>query len=57
MVVFFFSRDQFVVWFHDSRGGGGGAIIPQIMVAGTATRRAIERTWLTASNAKVHRYV
>jgi DNA polymerase gamma 1 len=28
-----------------------GAILPQLVVAGTLTRRAVERTWLTASNA------
>ena len=33
--------------------GKVGAIIPQVIVAGTATRRGVEPTWLTASNAKV----
>ncbi|ESO96346.1 hypothetical protein LOTGIDRAFT_239325 [Lottia gigantea] len=32
----------------DSQYGG---IIPRIVTAGTVTRRAVERTWLTASNA------
>ncbi|CAH0386619.1 unnamed protein product [Bemisia tabaci] len=27
-----------------------GAIIPQVIVCGTLTRRAVERTWMTASN-------
>ena len=31
------------------------AIVPQIVPAGTLTRRAVERTWLTASNAKPDR--
>ena len=31
------------------------AIIPQIVTAGTLTRRAVEKTWLTASNAKEDR--
>ena len=31
------------------------AIIPMIVPAGTLTRRAVERTWLTASNAKIDR--
>ena len=31
------------------------AILPQIVTAGTLTRRAVERTWLTASNAKSDR--
>ena len=30
-----------------------GAIIPRTIVAGTVTRRAVEATWLTASNAYV----
>ncbi|KAJ8080550.1 DNA-directed DNA polymerase gamma mip1 [Marasmius tenuissimus] len=29
-----------------------GIILPQVITMGTVTRRAIERTWLTASNAK-----
>lgn len=29
-----------------------GVILPQLVVAGTVTRRAVEPTWLTASNAK-----
>lgn len=32
-----------------------GVIIPQVITMGTVTRRAIERTWLTASNAKKNR--
>ena len=32
---------------------GLGAILPMVKVAGTTTRRAVEPTWLTASNAKV----
>lgn len=30
-----------------------GAIIPRVITAGTVTRRAVEPTWLTASNARV----
>ena len=30
-----------------------GAILPQIVTAGTVTRRAVEPTWLTASNPMV----
>jgi len=30
-----------------------GAIIPRVITAGTVTRRAVESTWLTASNAYV----
>ncbi|KAM4749032.1 DNA polymerase subunit gamma-1 [Rhinophrynus dorsalis] len=32
-----------------------GAILPQVVSAGTVTRRAVEPTWLTASNARVDR--
>lgn len=34
---------------------GYGVILPQVIVMGTITRRAIEKTWLTASNAKKNR--
>lgn len=49
--VFIFYRDQFVAWLDD---GINGVILPQLMPVGTATRRAVEKTWLTASNAKVY---
>jgi DNA polymerase gamma 1 len=32
-----------------------GAIIPQVTVCGTLTRRAMEPTWMTASNSKIER--
>jgi len=32
-----------------------GAIIPQVVVSGTLTRRAVEPTWMTASNAHIER--
>ena len=32
-----------------------GFILPQLIPMGTITRRAVENTWLTASNAKVNR--
>lgn len=32
-----------------------GMILPQLIPMGTITRRAVERTWLTASNAKKNR--
>ncbi|ORZ12387.1 DNA polymerase family A-domain-containing protein [Absidia repens] len=32
-----------------------GMILPQMVAMGTVTRRAVERTWLTASNAKANR--
>ena len=30
-----------------------GAILPRVITAGTVTRRAVEPTWLTASNPRV----
>ncbi|KAI9348171.1 DNA polymerase family A-domain-containing protein [Obelidium mucronatum] len=39
--------------FTSSDGDGvGKVILPQIVVMGTVTRRAVESTWLTAANAK-----
>ncbi|KAG8887539.1 DNA-directed DNA polymerase gamma mip1 [Tulasnella sp. 332] len=35
--------------------GKWGMILPQVIAMGTVTRRAIEKTWLTASNAKSNR--
>ncbi|XP_053128135.1 DNA polymerase subunit gamma-1 isoform X2 [Hemicordylus capensis] len=35
--------------------GSYGAILPQVVTAGTITRRAVEPTWLTASNARADR--
>lgn len=56
---------QMVVWQRpelnmgmtagDDPGSKSGIIIPQVITMGTVTRRAIERTWLTASNAKGNR--
>ena len=55
---------QMVVWQNGSRDLGfrtgperrkWGVIIPQVITMGTVTRRAIEKTWLTASNAKKNR--
>jgi len=42
---------------QDSPGGqlAKGFILPQIIPMGTITRRAVENTWLTASNAKKNR--
>lgn len=57
-VVFFpllLPREQFVVNLKGSGAESAGlsAIVPQMQVAGTITRRAVEPTWLTASNPKV----
>lgn len=55
---------QMVVWQNGSRDLGfpagseqrkWGVILPQVVTMGTVTRRAIEKTWLTASNAKKNR--
>ncbi|KAF1939259.1 DNA polymeras-like protein gamma [Clathrospora elynae] len=37
------------------RGKKVGFILPQIIPMGTVTRRSVEKTWLTASNAKKNR--
>ncbi|XP_011880000.1 PREDICTED: DNA polymerase subunit gamma-1, mitochondrial [Vollenhovia emeryi] len=56
---------QTVIWLDDRSLPGSvkrarrhrcyGAIIPQVIVSGTLTRRAVEPTWMTASNAHVER--
>ncbi|KAI0063819.1 gamma DNA-directed DNA polymerase [Artomyces pyxidatus] len=61
---------QMVVWQNEqldmglppNQGADGtglqkksGVIVPQVITMGTVTRRAIEKTWLTASNAKKNR--
>jgi DNA polymerase gamma 1 len=38
-----------------SKSGETGYILPQVIPMGTITRRAVENTWLTASNAKANR--
>jgi DNA polymerase gamma 1 len=55
-------KSQMVVWDTDTdmgldgnRRDGFGIILPQIIPMGTITRRAVENTWLTASNAKRNR--
>ncbi|KAK4123158.1 hypothetical protein N657DRAFT_672188 [Parathielavia appendiculata] len=40
---------------RDSETPVGGFILPQVIPMGTITRRAVENTWLTASNAKKNR--
>ncbi|KAI0353878.1 gamma DNA-directed DNA polymerase [Trametes cingulata] len=57
--------NQMVVWQDDKLDVGvarpaepgrkWGIILPQVITMGTVTRRAIEKTWLTASNAKKNR--
>lgn len=63
----FVHRGQMVIWLSRNNSPNDivannsynpeesvyGAILPRIITAGTITRRAVERTWLTASNAKV----
>ncbi|WVQ98456.1 hypothetical protein IAU59_005581 [Kwoniella sp. CBS 9459] len=43
--------DQMVVYQSPT----SGMILPQVITMGTVTRRAVEGTWLTASNAKKNR--
>ncbi|CAL7936950.1 unnamed protein product [Xylocopa violacea] len=56
---------QFVIWFENSylpgsikntkKGMRYGAILPLVVICGTLTRRAVEPTWMTASNTSVER--
>lgn len=50
---------QMVVWSQRDRRLKNqmefGAIVPQVVVCGTLTRRAMEPTWMTASNAQKER--
>ncbi|KAI9695834.1 MAG: DNA-directed DNA polymerase gamma mip1 [Bogoriella megaspora] len=53
---------QMVVYDTEAKGKrvkkkdpGVGYILPQVIPMGTITRRAVENTWLTASNAKANR--
>ena len=55
-------RSQMVVYNGDTKGAQQanasedlGFILPQVIPMGTITRRAVENTWLTASNAKANR--
>ena len=55
-------RSQMVVYSNDTVGierrdpdKDLGYILPQVIPMGTITRRAVENTWLTASNAKANR--
>lgn len=43
-------RSQMTVWIDDEKSSSNGVILPQVITAGTVTRRAVEPTWLTASN-------
>ena len=47
--------NQFVVPTKDEKTKDLGIILPGIIPMGTITRRAVENTWLTASNAKLNR--
>ncbi|KAM0787870.1 hypothetical protein ACM66B_003922 [Microbotryomycetes sp. NB124-2] len=57
--------NQMVVWEGDAKKAAPkadgddenaqGLILPQVIPMGTITRRAVEKTWLTASNAKKNR--
>ncbi|KAJ1679932.1 DNA-directed DNA polymerase gamma mip1, partial [Spiromyces aspiralis] len=62
-------KSQFVVWPNEvakagaagatldfgMAGCGNGIILPQVVPMGTITRRGVESTWMTASNAKKDR--
>ncbi|XP_030759971.1 DNA polymerase subunit gamma-1, mitochondrial [Sitophilus oryzae] len=55
--------DQMIIWLSQDNlpkhlrdiNFNYGAIIPQVVVCGTLTRRAMEPTWMTASNAHAER--
>lgn len=49
------SRERIMNQFVVYDGAGQGMILPQVITMGTVTRRAVEATWLTASNAKKNR--
>ncbi|CAO1623863.1 unnamed protein product [Sympodiomycopsis kandeliae] len=64
MVVWDGESESNMGFLHGASGMGSGPdeenrrkglILPQIVAMGTITRRAIEKTWLTASNAKKNR--
>ncbi|CCM05834.1 uncharacterized protein FIBRA_08070 [Fibroporia radiculosa] len=55
MVVWQDERVQIGVPRSQEPGKKWGVILPQVITMGTVTRRAIEKTWLTASNAKANR--
>ncbi|KAJ1901457.1 DNA-directed DNA polymerase gamma mip1, partial [Coemansia sp. IMI 209127] len=40
---------------EDADAGSAGVILPMVVPMGTITRRAVESTWMTASNAKANR--
>ena len=46
-------HDQLIVELDETRN----VILPRVIVAGTITRRAVEKTWLTAANPKRERSV
>jgi len=48
-------KNQFVVWDTSKKQQQQGIVLPCIQTMGTVTRRAVEATWLTASNAKATR--
>ena len=51
--VFMMCRIRHVSYDEDAMYG---TILPRVVAAGTVTRRAVEPTWMTASNAYVRTY-
>uniref|UniRef100_A0A914KZ55 DNA-directed DNA polymerase n=1 Tax=Meloidogyne incognita TaxID=6306 RepID=A0A914KZ55_MELIC len=43
-------KEQLPVWFDEN--SENGAIVPSVIPAGTVTRRAVHKLWLTSANAK-----
>ncbi|KAF3854639.1 hypothetical protein F7725_022694, partial [Dissostichus mawsoni] len=52
MVLWLRKGSSLVLHQEFDEEGQYGAILPQVVTAGTVTRRAVEPTWLTASNAR-----
>lgn len=50
---------MFVTWLYlpanEKKECRTGTILPMVVTAGTITRRAVEPTWMTASNAYIDR--
>ncbi|OTA66497.1 DNA polymerase family A [Hypoxylon sp. EC38] len=55
MVVYEKDKGESITEASEEHNNEQGYILPQVIPMGTITRRAVENTWLTASNAKKNR--
>ncbi|OTA90668.1 hypothetical protein M434DRAFT_33422 [Hypoxylon sp. CO27-5] len=55
MVVYEKDKKESITESGEEHNNEQGYILPQVIPMGTITRRAVENTWLTASNAKKNR--